>query len=212
MIISASPRPQTAFTLIELLVILVIMAIMALIGLPIFSKFLADMKVKADAQIVSTTMKRARGLAAQSRKPARVVLYCRDVSRKESGPCQVKVEGAVYDSSGRLYRWHKTPNSEQALHRDVLARPSSGNESQPALLFPYYSWLFRDAEDQTDASFMVIFLPGGEAVTARTPYNLIFSSKKYNYDESRSAWRLFVANTTGHVKLSRNGLKQKSSP
>lgn len=153
---SATPRPQTAFTLIELLVIL---AIMALIGLPIFSKFLADMRVKADAQIVSTTMKRARGLAAQSRKPARVVLYCQDSGREKSRPCQVKVEGAVYDSSGHLYRWRKTPNSEQALHRDVLARPSSGNESQPAPLFPAYRWLFQNSKDQTEAGFMVIFLP-----------------------------------------------------
>lgn len=201
---SASSRPKTAFTLIEVLVILVIMAIMALIGIPVFSKFLANMRVKADAQIVSTTMKRARGLAAQTRKPARVVLYCLDPGRKEQAPCQVKVEEAVYNSSGQLYRWRTASNSEQALHRDVSARPASGNESQPALLFVSYRWLFRGAEGQTDANFMVLFLPGGEAVTARTPYNLIFSSKKYNYDESRSAWRLFVANTTGHVNLSRN--------
>jgi prepilin-type N-terminal cleavage/methylation domain-containing protein len=171
----------SGFTLIEFIIVAAIISILALIAAPFLISLVPRAELRNAAGDAATAMRQARLKAADSQKPSRVVLDCRDHSLNRAKPCQARLDIAVFDKTGQLDRWVEVDGSRLELAVTVGVLAAAGSTA---------------VAKNPDHVFWAVFLPSSQVLASHDPFNLVFSS-----DKLPSTWRLSVNKHSGRATL-----------
>jgi type II secretory pathway pseudopilin PulG len=205
----------------ELMVVIAIISVILLLSVPAYFKLVPYFQLRSEAQNFLSVLQRARSTAANTRRPARVLLNCTqhtaDPAAKVGAPCSIWTELATFNKDGAINGWQTVEaGAGLALAPNIMAiYAATPAEPKKATRYPqllekvkiknvaYDQFGLSDPKIKDGTSFVIVFLPGGEAVTAWTPLGIIFTARQFGYDPARSSWRLNISNSTGHLSLTR---------
>lgn len=209
------PAHPGGFSLVELVVTILIMAVLIAIAVPTYMSVVPKAEVKDDARVVMFLLQRARMAASNYQRPVRVLLDCTPATRAGRKPCRLEAQVPLFDSAGVIKLWRRLEVSDAELHANTLPTYRvPGDVARTKTNFVHYQNLFDGflAADGTGPprtygvsgkhdfaadSFVVVFTPGGEAVT-NCPMDIRFANTLLGDDNN---WRLTVVNSTGHIRL-----------
>jgi prepilin-type N-terminal cleavage/methylation domain-containing protein len=202
-------KKRPGFTTIELIIVMAIMGILVSIAVPTYINLVPRSEIKADAQAVKQLLQKARLNASSYQRPVRVLLDCTAPSKEKlDGACRLEAQIPVYNSSGAIKNWNLLPGGRVFMHKGTtVTYESNYNLVKPRYndftsFFNTFQLISGGVANQTYGvatpnSFVVAYLPNGEAVTY-CPVIMRFanshSGAKYN-------WLLTIVNSTGHIRL-----------
>lgn len=96
----SGPQRQPGFTLVELILVIFIMLLLTIMTVPLFSQFVKTSRVQQTANIVMTTITRARMEATRSRKMT-AIFFGDDVTQ-----CLVTPTPGILPPRGRIEIWN----------------------------------------------------------------------------------------------------------
>jgi prepilin-type N-terminal cleavage/methylation domain-containing protein len=212
----SAPAGPGGFSIVELVVTILIMAILIAIAVPTYMSVVPRAEVKDDARVYMFLLQRARMAASNYQRPVRVLLDCTPATLGGGRrPCRLEAQVPLFDSAGVIKSWRRLDLSDAELHPATqVSYRNPADASRTKTNFVHYQNLFEGflAADGSggprsygvygkDAfasdSFVVVFTPGGEAVT-NCPIDLRFANTLLG---DRHNWRLTVVNSTGHIRL-----------
>ncbi|MDR1487436.1 MAG: prepilin-type N-terminal cleavage/methylation domain-containing protein [Deltaproteobacteria bacterium] len=203
------------FSFIEMLVVVIIMGVLLAVIVPVYMTIVPRGELKADSKAIMTLMLKARMSASSYQRPVRVLLDCTQQTREFGGgknPCRLDAQIAIYTASGAIKGWRQLPATDVELHKGTdLTYLSNVTKKKPQ--YEFYKSFFKgfyaldgsgprtygvhNEDGFNSDSFVVVFTPGGEAVTY-CPMDIKFANNSLG---EKSTWRLSIVNSTGHARL-----------
>jgi prepilin-type N-terminal cleavage/methylation domain-containing protein len=206
--------PRAGFSLIEMIVVVAIMAVLIAIAVPTYLSVVPRGEIKSDANTVMFLLQRARIAASNYQRPIRVLIDCTAATRAGDKPCRLEAQAALFDGTGLIKGWGTMSVSDTELHPATVItylRPDRVSRTRPN--FASYQGLFEGFKNASGEgsrtygvfgkdgfaadSFVVLFTPGGEAVT-NCPMEIRFANRLLG---ERSNYRINVVNSTGHIRV-----------
>jgi Tfp pilus assembly protein FimT len=200
--------------MIEMIVAIVIIGVLLAILTPTYLSIVPRRAIKTDANAVTNLLKRARSAAANYQRPVRILVDCTPETRGSDGsePCRSFAQMAVFNSSGAIKSWSPFATSSFTLNEGTEIEYQS-NTAKIRPQYNYYKSYFNGFFSKNGVgprtygvsgldgfnrdSFVVIFTPGGEAITY-CPIEIIFKNRGLG---NSNRWVLSVVNSTGHIRL-----------
>jgi prepilin-type N-terminal cleavage/methylation domain-containing protein len=184
------PVSKSGFTILEFLLVLGIVAILAVMAIPALMSIVPSAQLRSSARSVLSLMQRARLLAENTQKPARVSLDCRASNALSIPPCLARLHQAVFKPDGSLdgENWAEIGDARRAMAREMEVTATGGAEAtgNPAGLF----WaVFLPDGRVTDSA--------GRALASHNPFSLTFSRS----GAATSGWELTLNLESGNASL-----------
>ena len=178
----------SGFTAMEMIIICAILALLAMLSVPAFMSVVPGFRIKTEASHAATVMRQARLKAANTQRPTRVVVDCRDhVAAPVTAPvpCVINMYTAQYDG-GVFDSWREVEGTRHEMNTQILFINKPGGATT----------------DLTNI-FWAIFMPSSRVVSSHDPMTMVFVSEVLNKDPARVSWEVNVNNGSGRTTLVR---------
>ena len=166
-----------------------ILAILALIAVPSLFQIIPYNRVRLEAFNAATVMRQARLKAANTQRPTRVVLDCREHYQGKNTPCFFQQQSATF-VNGVFRDWVDIPGTRHLFHPRVGVRVVEGNKADKPL----------------EAAVWAVFTPASQVfsyfdtLSSKPPFELLFT-----YDDfgtlDRATWSLTLNSSSGRATL-----------
>lgn len=196
------------FSLVELLIVITVLAVLVMMAVPALSVLAPHFMVRSSAESLESLMQRARLTAANTQKPIRLALDCRNSGQRDIrfSTCTMLLYSANFDSAGHLDvanasrpPWTEIAGTRREIQRRVTVSlaDNSGGRLAPQ---PVYTEL----SDSGGYVYWMVFLPTGRLIdstgqilASHSPMRLVFKSRSGGVRPRELSLNFF----TGRVSL-----------
>lgn len=180
---------RRGFTMMELLTVLAVLAILAMVAVPSLYEAMPYYRVRLEAFNAASVMRQARMKAANTQRPTRVVLDCRDHYGNKKQPCFFRTHAATF-VNGVFEDWVEIPGTRHDFYPGVGVRYLEDSQ-------------YKKPED---VAIWAVFFPSSrvhsyfDTLSSKSPFELLFAYDDFD-DLERAAWRLTLNSSSGRTVL-----------
>lgn len=180
-----APGRASGFSLIEMLVVIAFIAILAFMVSPAMGSLVPKYHLRSSAKSVNALMQQARMNAANTGRPTRAVVDCRDHINDSSKPCRTTLYAAVFKDTGELDSWAILPGGRNDIPVSVYIAPLAGATK---------------VASSADHLYWTVFMPAGHVKASHSPVGMVFSSSASG---SSGTWNLAISQSSGRSTLTK---------